>query len=307
MNRVTSPARLSSCVSAIACAAPETSANALPSSNLSSVPPRAATTSSKPTPAFEASTSILTNVITSPPQELRLFWKVSAGTPNLARLPFIVSRFKPSPANFFVSESVEYHDPSIAKLNSFQRCELVAKSALTDFKSVLLKILLSACVRCSCVIFERALFRSANTSFRGRILPAASKTCSPSFFIAFVDNSVGADNERIMLRNAVPPSDPLTPLSARMPRAVASSVVPPAKFLAVPPIVRNAAPNCATLVFDFDDAAAILSTIWVVSAKLKPRALCASVIMSEAAASSILPAAARFNTFGNICIDVFAS
>ena len=102
--------------------------------------------------------------------------------------------------------------------------------------------------------------------------------------------------------NAVPPSDPLMPLSARIPRACASSVVPPLRFFAVPPTVRIASPNCDTDVLDFDAAIAILSTNSVVSFVDSPRADCASVTISDASANPMLPAAARFSTFGSIFI-----
>ena len=60
--------------------------------------------------------------------------------------------------------------------------------------------------------------------------------------------SVGADRERMTLRRAVPPSEPLMPRLARTPRAALSSVVPPARLLAVPPTVKMASPSWATLV-----------------------------------------------------------
>ena len=87
---------------------------------------------------------------------------------------------------------------------------------------------------------------------------------------------------RIMFLRAVPPSAPLTPLSARIPSAVESSVVPPARFFAVPPTVRMASPSCATEVLDLDEAMAILSTSSADSSMLSPSADWASVTMSEA-------------------------
>ena len=97
------------------------------------------------------------------------------------------------------------------------------------------------------------------------------------------------------------------PLSARRPSACEASVVPPLRFLAVPPTVRRALPSCDTLVLVFEDAAAILSTSSVVSSSDNPRADWVSVIMSDAWARSMLPAAARFSTFGSMLMEVSAS
>ena len=58
-----------------------------------------------------------------------------------------------------------------------------------------------------------------------------------------------AQTARIIFLRCVPPSAPFSPLSAKMPSAVLSSVVPPASPFAVPPTVKMASPNCATLVF----------------------------------------------------------
>ena len=110
-----------------------------------------------------------------------------------------------------------------------------------------------------------------------------------------------------MFLRCVPPSEPLIPLSARTPNTWLNSAVPPLTFRAVAPIVRIASPSCETLVFVVDDVFAISSTIFVVSSVLNPRAVCASVTMSEAMPKSIAPAAARFRTLGSIFIDVSVS
>ena len=76
---------------------------------------------------------------------------------------------------------------------------------------------------------------------------------------------------------------------------------------AVPPTCSMAEPSCSTLVFDLDDAIAIWSTMTVVCSVDSPNADAASVTMSDAAASSILPAAARFRTVGSILMDFSVS
>ena len=196
---------------------------------------------------------------------------------------------------------------SIYPESSSKRSPVLARSALTDLRSTLLKILLSTCVCSPCVIAESEVFRSPKISLSERMLPCASNTDTPSASSASAAVSVGAESDKITLRSAVPPSAPLTPLSAKMPSAVESSVVPPARFLAVPPTVKIASPSCATLVLDLDDAIAILSTSCALSSIVRPNADCASVTISDAYARSMLPAAARLSTFGSACIASFES
>ena len=112
--------------------------------------------------------------------------------------------------------------------------------------------------------------------------------------------SVGDCKDRITLRRWVPPSAPLIPLLARIPRAVLSSAVPPLMDLAVAPMVRIPSPNCATDVLVLDAVLAIWSTIVPACSTPIPRADMASVTISEADARSMLPAAARFNTVGSV-------
>ena len=86
----------------------------------------------------------------------------------------------------------------------------------------------------------------------------------------------------MMFRRWVPASAPLMPLSAMTPRTVESSSVPPATPFAVPPIRRMASPSWPTEVFVLLDAFAIWSIMTEVSSIERPRALDASVTMSEA-------------------------
>ena len=135
-------------------------------------------------------------------------------------------------------------------------------------------------------------------SCRLRILPSPSNTDNPRLSMALAAVLVGAVSERITFRRAVPPSAPLIPLSARIPSTVFISVTPPARFFAVPPTVRIASPSCATLVLDFCAVTASLSEKSAICDVSSPRADMASVTMSEAAASSIPPAAATLSTVG---------
>ena len=112
--------------------------------------------------------------------------------------------------------------------------------------------------------------------------------------------SVGFCRERMTLRRCVPPSAPLMPLLARMPRAVFSSAVPPFTVFAVAPMVRIPSPSCATDVLVVEAVFAIWSTIVPASSTPMPRADMASVTMSDAAARSMPPAAARFKTVGSV-------
>ena len=129
---------------------------------------------------------------------------------------------------------------AIYPLNSSNLSPELAKSALTDFKSTLLNILFNTCVCSPCVIVESVPLRSLNISFIGLILPSASRTCKPKLFIASAAVSVGAVKLKIIFLSAVPPSAPLIPLSAKIPRTVFISSTPPDRTLAVPPTVNIA-------------------------------------------------------------------
>ena len=170
-----------------------------------------------------------------------------------------------------------------------------------------MKILLSTSVCSPWVIVPRIPLRSLKVSFNGRMFPFASNTCKPSASICFLALSVGAVRLRITFRNAVPPSAPFTPLSAKIPNTVFISTTPPARFLAVPPTVRIASPNCCTFVLLFCEVFAILSTKLSVVPAASPSALMLSVTISEAVAKSIPPAAARLRTVGNVSMDLSAS
>ena len=156
-------------------------------------------------------------------------------------------------------------------------------------------------------MFPRILSRSLNVSLSGRMFPCASNILSPNSSILSFALSVGAVRLKITLRNAVPPSAPFTPLSAKIPRTVFASVTPPARSFAVPPTVRIASPSCCTLVLLFCDVFAILSTKLSVVPALSPNALILSVTMSDAVAKSIPPAAARFKTVGSVSTALSAS
>ena len=182
-------------------------------------------------------------------------------------------------------------------------CDAAESMALTLFKSTLLKMVLSACVCSPCVMPDRTSLKSVKMSFSGRKFPSASNALTPRSFISFDALSVGALKERIMLRSAVPPSAPLIPLSARMPRAVFSSLVPPERFFAVPPTVRIALPSWAMDVLLLLDAIAIMSINSALPSMERPKADCASVTMSDAEARSMLPAAARLRIPGRAAMD----
>ena len=112
--------------------------------------------------------------------------------------------------------------------------------------------------------------------------------------------SVGFCKDKMIFRRCVPPSAPLIPLFARIPSAVFNSTVPPLTDFAVAPMVRIPSPSCATEVLVVDAVFAIWSTIFPASSTPMPRADMASVTISDADASSIPPAAARFKTVGNV-------
>ena len=154
----------------------------------------------------------------------------------------------------FIVSAIAAAAPSesdIYPLSSLNLSPLFASNAFTDFKSTLLNNSLNTLVCSPCVIVLKVPSRSLNISFKGRILPCASNTSKPNSFIVLAALSVGADKDKITFLNAVPPSAPFIPLSARIPSAVFISVVPPANTFAVPPTVSIASPNCPTLVLDF--------------------------------------------------------
>ena len=135
------------------------------------------------------------------------------------------------------------------------------------------------------VIPSIEVFKSPRISFRLLMFPSESYTEIPNASICLAAASVGLCNDRIILRRCVPPSAPLIPLLARIPRAVFSSAVPPLMDFAVAPMVRIPSPNCATDVFVVDAVFAIWSTIVPASSTPIPRADIASVTISDADAS----------------------
>ena len=177
---------------------------------------------------------------------------------------------------------------------------VLASSAFTEDRSVLLKIVPMMLDFSADVIPSMLLFRSPRISFIDRMFPSESYTEMPSASIWAAALSVGFCSDRIMLRRCVPPSAPLIPLLARIPSAVLSSAVPPLMDLAVAPMVRIPSPSCATDVFVVDAVLAIWSTIVSASSTPMPSADMASVTMSEASARAISPAAARLSTVGSV-------
>ena len=179
---------------------------------------------------------------------------------------------------------------------------VAASIALAAARSVCLKIVESVLFTSAALRPAICLLRSPNTSPSERIFPCASYADNPIFSnIAAASLFRGFCSDRIMFRRCVPPSAAFIPLSARIPNATFSSVVPPARSLAVPPTVRIASPSCATEVFETDAVLAILSakdSRFVCVASM-PSALIASVTISLASASSIAPAPASRNTVGS--------
>ena len=139
------------------------------------------------------------------------------------------------------------------------------------------------------------------------MLPSALNADMPSSCIFFLATSVGVVRLSIICLKAVPPSCAFIPLSASIPRAVLSSVVPPLSILAVPPTVIIASPNCATSVFDFCAVFASLSENPLSSEVEIPRADILLVTMLDASASSMPPADARLRATGNAEICLSAS
>ena len=190
---------------------------------------------------------------------------------------------------------------SIAALNSSHLSVQFESMAFAAVRSVLLNSVEIMLSFCAAVIPSMPLCKSLNISLRPRILPWASYTSTPKLCSALDASPVGLCRLKIILRRWVPPSAPLRPLSARIPSAVLSSVVPPARPLAVPPTVSMASPNCETLVFALlavcaNWSAKVFKFASVVSI---PRALILSVTMSLARARSIAPAPASLRTVGS--------
>ena len=181
-----------------------------------------------------------------------------------------------------------------------QLSPVLARRALTAARSVLLKMVAMMFDFSAAVMPSIEVLRSPSTSLRERIFPSESYTSTPSCSMQAAALSVGFCRDRMTLRKCVPPSAPLMPLLARMPRAVFNSAVPPLTLLAVAPIVRMASPSWATEVFVVEEVLAIWSTIVVASSVPMPKADMASVTMSEAEARSMPPAAARLRTVGSV-------
>ena len=151
---VISPERLSSCVSAMACAAPVVLSNAPCKSSRS--PPRAFTTSSYDVSASVASHRKSAKSDALPADSLRIWLNVSSDTPR-AFIFFCISAVE-SPVSWSASfnELSEYHAPSIARDNSSHRSPVVASNALTVARSVLLNMADRICVR-SCELMPSRL------------------------------------------------------------------------------------------------------------------------------------------------------
>ena len=198
---------------------------------------------------------------------------------------------------------------STAADSSSKRSVQFESMAFAAVRSVLLNSVESMLSFCALLIPSMAPCKSLNTSLRPRIFPWASYTSTPSPFNASAALSVGFCRLNIIFLRCVPPSAPFSPLSAKIPRAVLSSVVPPASPFAVPPTVRIASPNWATLVF-------ALLAVWAnwsencvrfASVASMPRALMLSVTISLADARSMAPAPASFKTVGSAVAALSAS
>ena len=231
-------------------------------------------------------------------------WAPSSADWNLTTSP---SRLSSWVSAISCAAPLEFPIAAVSSSNLFLDVPIRAFAAA---KSVLLKIPLIIASLEACVIPSILACNWSIISGRALMFPAESYMSLyviPSLASAAVPSLVGVCNAKSIFLKWVPPSAPLIPLSARTPRTVESSVVPPARFLAVAPMVRNASPSWATEVLDFEDAFAIWSTMTVVPSRDSPKADCASVTISDACARSIPPAEARFRTFGSISIDVVAS
>ena len=131
--------------------------------------------------------------------------------------------------------------------------------ALTDDKSVLLKISLSALVFWSSESLESLALRSPKISLISLIFPSLSATLTPSSFNLAEATSVGDVNDKSIFLRCVPPSAPLIPLLASIPREVHIVSTSCPVDLTVPAHWRMPSPSIATVVLDFWAVLAIMS------------------------------------------------
>ena len=117
---------------------------------------------------------------------------------------------------------------------------------------------------------------------------------NPSFFIAVEDSLVGFAILVITERRAVPASLPLIPLFAIKPVARAISWIEYPIAPAAAPTYLKVSPIISTFVLAFEDAAAMTSANVPLSDADFPKAVSASVTISEVLARSDPEAAARF-------------
>ena len=129
---------------------------------------------------------------------------------------------------------------------------------------------------------------------KGFILPFASVMLMPNAFMAVPDSFVGLAIRVMVERNDVPAWVPLIPLLAIRPVATAKSSTEYPMAPAAAPAYLKVSPIISTLVFALAEAAAITSAKRPLSAAVCPKAVRASVTMSDVVARSAPEAAARF-------------
>ena len=152
----------------------------------------------------------------------------------------------------------------------------------------------AACAFSDSDSLEKAPRQSPRISERSRI--------DPSAFVVWIvtrprlspTRSMGPVRLFMMVRSDVPACEPLIPLLAMSPMASAVSSAEKPSAPAMGAQYLNVSPIMDTLVFALEDAAARMSAKWPESLADRPKAVKASVTMSEVVARSSPDAAARF-------------
>ena len=130
--------------------------------------------------------------------------------------------------------------------------------------------------------------------FRLLTFPFPSVKETPSFLNAASDCFVGLARLVMIARKEVPACDPFIPAFAIRPIATAVSSAENFSAPATGATYLNVSPISDTFVFALDDAAAIISAKCPLSFADMPKAVSASVTMSDVCARSSPEAAARF-------------
>jgi len=154
----------------------------------------------------------------------------------------------------------------------------------------------SACAADACSdsdICENATRQSARISFRSRIEPSALVVAISISPKASPQNFTSPASAFIIERSAVPACEPLIPLFAMRPIASAVSSQENPKAPATGAQYLKVSPIMDTLVLALDDAAASTSAKCPESAAVSPKAVRASVTISDVVARSSPLAAAR--------------